>query len=89
MPNTKNAGHKVAIVGESCNVDAYAKIPALFITMLFVHIHMYCTTVHTDCDRTVVSLTDQSIAPSRGHHTHTTHDTHTLTESNVELGFPE
>ena len=33
VPNTKNAGHKVAIVGESCNVDAYAKIPALFITV--------------------------------------------------------
>ena len=29
-------------------------------------VHMYCTTVHTDCDCTVVSLTDQSIASIQG-----------------------
>ena len=26
----KNAGHEMAIVGEPCNVDAHAKIPALY-----------------------------------------------------------
>ena len=30
----KNAGHEMAIVGEPCNADVHAKIPALFITML-------------------------------------------------------
>ena len=32
--NLKNASHKMAIVGEPCNVNAHAKIPALFITIL-------------------------------------------------------
>ena len=62
--NSKNSGHDMAIVGEPCNADAPAKIPALFIPMLCVH--MYCTTVHTDCDCTVVSLTYQSINPIQG-----------------------
>ena len=31
----KNAGHDMAIVGEPCNADAHAKIPALFMPMLF------------------------------------------------------
>ena len=36
---------------------------------------MHCTTVHTDCDCTVVSLTDQSIASIQGTpHTHHTQD---------------
>ena len=30
----KNAGQNMAIVGEPCNVDAHANIPALFITEL-------------------------------------------------------
>ena len=30
----KNAGHEMAIVGEPCNANAHAKIPALFISML-------------------------------------------------------
>ena len=30
----KNAGHEMAIVGEPCNADAHANIPALFISML-------------------------------------------------------
>ena len=42
----KNAYHDIAIVGEPCNIDAHAKIPALFITMLcprcdhVVHTHV-------------------------------------------------
>ena len=42
---TKNAGHEMAIVREPCNVDAHAKIPALFRTMLFpwLCVHMHCT----------------------------------------------
>ena len=50
----KNAGHEMAIVGEPCNVDAHAIIPALFITMPMLCVHMYCTTVHAECDRTIV-----------------------------------
>ena len=61
----------MAIVWEPCNVDAHAKIPALFITMLCQREHMCCT---TDCDCTVVLLTDQSIASIQGtQHTHTPH----------------
>ena len=30
----KDAGHEMAIVGGPCNVDAHAKIHALFISML-------------------------------------------------------
>ena len=30
----KNAGHDMAIVGEPCNADAHAKIPALFMSLL-------------------------------------------------------
>ena len=73
----------MAIVGEPCNVDAHAIIPALFMTMLCPRlcVHMYCTPY---CDCTVVSLTDQSIASIQG-----TPHTHTQTESNVELGFPD
>ena len=42
----KNAGHEMAIVGKPCNVDAHAKIPALFITMLCPHCaHVVCTHV--------------------------------------------
>ena len=41
----KNAGHEMAIVGEPCNGDACAKIPALFKAMLcsLLCVHMYCT----------------------------------------------
>ena len=41
----KNAGHDMAIVGEPCNADTHAKIPALFISMLCLRlcVHMYCT----------------------------------------------
>ena len=28
----QNAGHNMAIVGEPCNVDAYANIPSVFMT---------------------------------------------------------
>ena len=64
----------MAIVGEPCNADAHAKIPALFMSMLCppLCVHMYCTHwlwVYS-C---LSSLTDRSIASIRGHHT----DTHT------------
>ena len=54
-------------------------------------VHIYCTTVHTDCDCAVVLLTDQSIASIQGTpHTHTHHTPHIhQTESNVELRFPD
>ena len=43
-------------------------------------IDMYCSTVHTDCDCSVVSLTDQSIASIQGtphtYDTYKTQDTH-------------
>ena len=39
----KNAGHEMAIVGEPCNVDAYAKIPALFRTMLCPRLGVHMT----------------------------------------------
>ena len=81
----------MAIVEEPCNVNAHAKIPAL----CWAHavprlcVHMYCTTVHTDWDCTVVLLADQSIASIQGTpHTHYTLHT-TQTKSNVELGFPD
>ena len=67
----------MAIVGEPCNVDAHANIP--IVPMLCVD--MYCT-VHTNCDCTVVLLTNQSIATIQG-------TPHTQTESNVELGFTD
>ena len=72
--NRKNASHYMAIVGEPCNVEAHANIPALFITMLCPRLcaHMCCT---PDCDYTVVSLTDLSIASIQGTpHTHDTRD---------------
>ena len=50
----------------SCSIHNYV-VPMLCV-------HMYCTTVHTDCDCTVVSLTDQSIASIQG----TPHTHHTL-----------
>ena len=43
----------MAIVGEPCNVDAHANIPDLFMT---------------NCDCTIILLTDQSIASIPGHH---------------------
>ena len=39
------------------------------------------TTVHTDCDCTVVLLTDQSIASIQGTPQTHTHDTHTHTHT--------
>ena len=78
----------MAIVGEQCNVDAHANNPGLFMTMLCPRlcVRLYCTPVHTDCDCTVVSLTDQSIVSIQG--TPHKHDTHmTQTKSNVEPGF--
>ena len=67
----------MTIVGEPSNVDAHAKNPALFRTMLCTRLCcVYTYTVHTDCDCTVVLLTDQSIASIQGtphgHHTDTT-----------------
>ena len=43
LEKRKNAGQNMAIVGEPCNVDAYANIPALFLTMLCQRlcVHMY------------------------------------------------
>ena len=91
-PVIKNAGHHMAIVGKPCNVEAHAKNPGLFMTMLCLQlcVRMYCTPVHTDYDCTVVSLTDQSIASIQRtpHMTHTRHIQYThKTKSNVELGF--
>ena len=69
-------GKNVAVVGDPRNVDAHANNPGLFMTMLCVC--LYCTPVHTDCDCTVVSLTDQSIASIQGKpHTHSHTHTHT------------
>ena len=68
------------IFGEPCNVDAHAKIPALFMTILCPRLCV--STVQTYC--TVVLLTNQSIASIQGHHT----PHNTQTKSNVELGFP-
>ena len=82
----------MAIVGEPYNVDTHANNPGLFKTMLcpWLCVRLYCTPVHTDCDCTVVSLTDQSIASIQGTpHTHDTHKHMTQTMSNVELGFPD
>ena len=33
--NGKNDGHNMSIVGEPCNVDAHANIPAVTMTMLW------------------------------------------------------
>ena len=62
----KNAGHEMAIVGEPCNVDAHAKNPALFRTMLCPRLCcVYTYTVHTDCDCTVVQyLCTHNMGPS-------------------------
>ena len=47
---SKNVGHGMAIVGEPCNVDAHAKIPAQFITMLWPRCaHVVCTHVLYNC----------------------------------------
>ena len=86
----KNAGHYMAIFGEPCNDDAHTNNPGLFMTMLCPRqcVRLYCTPVHTDCDCTVVLLTNQSIASIQ--RTPHTHDTHTQdTKSDVELGFPD
>ena len=58
----------MAIPGESCNVDANAKIPALFMTMLCPRL---C--VHTDSECTVVFPIRASHPSRRHHHTHHTH----------------
>ena len=50
----------MAIVRKLCNVNAHANIPAVYMAMLCPRLGT-CT-VHTDCDWTVASLTDQSIA---------------------------
>ena len=63
----KNAGHNMAKVGEPCNVDAHAKIPALFRTRLCPRlcVHMHCT--HwLWLYSSVVLLTDQSITSIQG-----------------------
>ena len=80
----------MAIAGEPCNVDAHANNLGLLMTMLCPQlcVCLYCTPVHTDCDSTVVSLTDQSITSIQGT-PHTTHTHMTQTKSNVELGFPD
>ena len=41
----KNAGHDMAIVGEPCNADAHAKIPALFMSMLCPRLRNMSSTV--------------------------------------------
>ena len=60
----------------------------LYLGICCVHSCVYTCTVHTDCDCTVVLLTDQSNAPIQGtqHHTsHTHHTDTTQTESNLNL----
>ena len=78
----------MAIVGEPCNADAHAKIPALFISMLCpccvdtYTVQLYTLTVTVQLSHWPIRASH----PSRGHHTHT-HDTHThktQTKSNVE-----
>ena len=41
----KNAGYDMTIIGEPCNIDAHAFIPAVLMTMLCARLgeHMYCT----------------------------------------------
>jgi len=84
----------MAIVGEPCNVEAYADNPGLFMTMLCPRlcVRLYCTPVHTDCDCTVVSMTDQSIASIQGtpdtHHTHMPHTSSGSPTKKYILRFP-
>ena len=76
--NNKNAGHDMAIVGEPCNTDTHAKIPALFMSML-------CTWLIVTVQLSFFSdRLEHRIHPRDTTHTDTTH-----TESNVELGFPD
>ena len=41
----KNVGQDMAIVGEPCNTDAHAKIPALFMSMLCTWLRNMSSTV--------------------------------------------
>ena len=41
----KNAGHDMAIVGEPCDTDSHAKIPALFMSMLCPRLRNMSSTV--------------------------------------------
>ena len=41
----KNAGHNMAILGEPCNTDAHAQIPALFMSMLCPRLRNMSSTV--------------------------------------------
>ena len=66
----------MAIVGEPCNADAHAKIPALFITMLYPRCaHIVCTHVLYNCTLWLwlYSWSIRASHPSRGHNTHMTH----------------
>ena len=77
----------MAIVGEPCNVDAHAKIPALFITILCpccvytCTVQLYTLTVTVQVSR----LPIRASYPSRGHHTRTTH-THTTQSQMLNSG---
>ena len=86
----KNSGHDMAIVGEPCNVNSHANIPALFMTILCLclGVQIYCThwLWQYSC---LVGRSEHCIHPGDTTHTSHTHPTHTKqTESNVELGFP-
>ena len=83
----KNAGHEMAIVGEPCNVDAHAKIPALFITMFCpLCAHDVCTHVLYNCThwlwlfRCLVDHSEQRIHPGD-----TTQDKHTTHPDRVKF----
>ena len=78
---TKSAGHEMAIVGEPCSVDAHAKIPSLFITMLCP-----CC-VHT-CTVRLSHWPIRASHPSRGHHTHITHHTPHRQSQMLSSGSP-
>ena len=73
----KNANHEMALVGEPCNVNSHANIPALFKTMLcpWLCVHMYCT--HWlwlySC---LINQSEHRIHPEDTTYTHTTQHTY-------------
>ena len=84
MPYQKNAGNDMAKVGEPCNVDTHANSCSIhdYVVPSAVCTHVLYTLIVTV---QLSFLSDQ--LEHRIHPGDTT--THTHTESNVELGFPD
>ena len=73
----------MTIVGELCKVDAHAKIPALFMTMVCPRLYWYTLLI---VNEQLSLLSDR--AEHRIHPGGTTHHTHTTQSQMLSLGSP-